>query len=219
MSRERTGDRRPPIAGLQAGFLVLNLALTLLIGAQSLHAVFQKPDFAPVTSWPDPAELKDDGPPQVVPPNPIRRADEISQRFVGRPVEDGDVTKSKKDEPPPPPAESGPLDRDWVLSMCLVVGDPQECYCVLERKASGEVRASIAPRGPRVPAQRAQTRPEMKMLKVGERWVDEELKIDIRVLDVSNGRLVYESGKGGHSGPFFLGKKPAAPMFLGGPRL
>ena len=214
MTRERMDGGRTSLPRFQVGFLVANLLLTLVLGAQSLHAVFQKPEYPAVKSWPDAAALQDAGPPAAA-VSLANRAVEIGRRLEASPA--AVVPR----EPPPGAApraveESGPLEKDWELSMSLVSADPQQCFCVLRRKEEERARAVRSPASiqraklqkPPVPACG-----DMKMLKVNDRWTDAERGIDIRVLEVAKDLVRYEDLRDGSRAVHALTRTPRVPEF------
>jgi hypothetical protein len=202
------------------GFLVLNLVLTVLIGAQALFAVFQKPEFPKLTRWPDPEELKDTGGIKTSTEGLVAKAVQISRGLGDKPppapvLTGNDTTKKPIEDAPPggpddlPP---GPLNDNWELSMCLVTGDPLKNYCVISKKDPASQAGGAPKSGPagpkissrvvrpqvRVPGAKTQRVPgqgapsDSKMLRVKDPWFDEDLKINIWVVDIQMNRMVYE---------------------------
>ncbi len=190
-----------PVTGLRGGLLVLNLVLTLLIGGQTLLAVFHPPETLKLNRWPAPEDLRDTGAPTGPAPDMgpriARIRDALEPRAPNETGRGGDVPPPPEPAVPPP----GPLDANWEISMFIVTEDPQANWCVLQKKdpaaatriLPGSVRPPIRVPGgkvQRVPGQVPTT--DKKTLQVNQRWVDEDLKIDIAVIDVTPWKMIYE---------------------------
>jgi hypothetical protein len=201
----------------QIGALVLNLVLTLVIGAQSLHAVFLKTEYPAVKGWPDAAALADAGPPAAPASGLVDRAERVARGLEARtPASAVRAKPPIGGAAPPAEAEAGPLGDHWALGMSLLTDDPEERFCVLERKD-----ADPGPGGkPRIPLHRgpaasppAPARAAKKVLKVNDRWTDAEQGIDVRILEVARDGVRYEDLRDGRRAIYTLGRKPRAPEF------
>jgi hypothetical protein len=213
------------VTQIRVGILLLNLILTLLVGSQTVYAILRRPAAVDAPRF-DPVKFSYAGSAAPSEPPQVSRVPGIGQSFfppkVVAPPPAPDSKGEKKPEPEVGQGElpKGPLDEGWEYVQCIIELDPRQNRATLQKKdasasmpgapakrSAGPQRKIIksavsqAPRTGRPPIQGgAAGSASGKTIQVGRRWVDEDLKIDIRVREITKGQFVYEE----HSHPGIL---------------
>jgi hypothetical protein len=211
---------RLTLTQIRVSMLILNLALTLMIGGQTFYGVFNQ-EKPPVRLLPIPpeAELSYRGERVGSGPGATVQMKGLGQSLLVPRVEVVAPPPKGPDEGPKPPPPTGPdelppgpLNDTWeFVSVIYIPLDPGATRATLQKKdASGvtgvpgmkkpvtrtppKVIRSTPPARVRTPAPGGvvPVATDKKTLRPTDHWVDEDAKINIWVIEVTPDRFIYE---------------------------
>ncbi len=203
------------VTQLRIGILLLNLLLTLAVGAQAYYGIFHPLEVTPaLKDSPNPNDLKYiEGSGIASGPGQTSQVVEIVRRLrteVPPPLPPSDEEK-KEDEPPPVMDEDGltpgPLDEKWEYVHCIIYREnPERNRATLQKKSAAgtktPVRIRPTTRTIRSSSIRSRTSAirrtipgvasNLKTLKAGKPWIDQEEDINVWVHEITPLKFIYE---------------------------